>query len=296
VVRAEDERRRAVRVANPLAETEPELRTALLGGLIITALRNLSRGNRNLALFELGVVFIAQPDAGPAPVAGVEHRPSESEIAAMNAPIPHQPWHLGVLLCGDLEVAGWDGPARQATWADAIEFGKRALQEARVQVDVRAVEHAPWHPGRCAEFVVGGVVVGHAGELHPRVVAEFGLPERACTVEIDIDLLSPPPPAAAPSLSSFPPVLLDVALVVDAAVPSGDVASALRDGAGDLLESVRLFDVYTDDQRFGHGVKSLAFALRFRAGDRTLTVEEATAARDQAVASAAARTGAVLRT
>jgi len=297
---AGDERRRAVRVSNPLSAEEPELRTNLIGGLITTALRNLSRGNRNLALFEMGVVFLAQPHAKPAPVAGVDHRPSDDEIAAMNAPIPHQPWHLGVLLCGDLEPAGWRGPARPATWADAIEFAERALAEARLDVTVRAAEFAPWHPGRCAELLVssaaGDVVVGHAGELHPRVVAEFGLPERSCAVEIDLDLLRPPAPAPAPTLSSFPPVLLDVALVVADAVPSADVAAALRDGAGDLLESVRLFDVYVDPARVGEGVKSLAFALRFRAADRTLTVDEATAARDAAVAVARDRVNAALRT
>lgn len=292
---AEDERRRAVRVANPLSEAEPDLRTSLLPGLVSAALRNLSRGARNLALYELGIVFFDRPGAGPAPVAGVEHRPSEAEIAAMNAPVPHQPWHLGVLLVGDLEPAGWEGPGRAATWSDAIEFGRRALRETRVQVEVRAARRAPWHPGRCAEFVVDGQVVGYAGELHPRVVAELGLPERACAVEIDLDLLAPPGPAAAPALSGYPPVLFDVAVVVATDVQAETVAAALRSGGGELVESVRLFDVYSDAARLGDGVKSLAFALRLRATDRTLTTEEAAVARDAAIAEAAAVTGATLR-
>ena len=292
---ADDERRQVIRVSNPLSEAEPDLRTSLLPGLVTTAHRNLSRGTRNLALYELGVVFLARPGAGPAPVAGVEHRPSDAEIAAMTASIPHQPWHLGVLLVGDLEPAGWDHPAREATWRDAIEFARVALREYRVDVTVRAVEHAPWHPGRCAELVVDDQTVGYAGELHPRVVAELGLPERACAVEIDLDLLTPPGPAPAPTLSSYPPVLLDVALVVPADVAAETVAVALRAGGGELIESVRLFDVYADAERLGGDVKSLAFALRLRAADRTLTVEEASVARDAAIARAAELTGAVLR-
>jgi phenylalanyl-tRNA synthetase beta chain len=115
-------------------------------------------------------------------------------------------------------------------------------------------------------------------------------------MELDLDALPPPPPAAAPKLSSYPPVLLDVALVVPAGVAAADVLAAVREGAGPLLESVRLFDVYVDEQRLGTGLKSLAFALRFRAPDRTLTVDEASAARDAAIARAAAAVGAQLRT
>jgi phenylalanyl-tRNA synthetase beta chain len=139
-------------------------------------------------------------------------------------------------------------------------------------------------------------VVGHAGELHPRVVAALGLPERTCAMELDLDLLgADTEPVPAPRLSTYPPATQDVALVVDATVPAAEVEAALRDGAGELLESVRLFDVYRGPQ-VGEGKASLAWALRFRAPDRTLTVEETSAARDAAVAEAARRTGAVQRT
>jgi phenylalanyl-tRNA synthetase beta chain len=126
------------------------------------------------------------------------------------------------------------------------------------------------------------------------VVAALGLPERTCAMELDVDALNPPRPAKAPELSTFPPVLLDLALVVPTSVPSAAVLAEVRAGAGELLESVRLFDVYVDTERLGEGLKSLAFALRFRAPDRTLTVEDATAARDAAIARAAT-TGARLR-
>lgn len=114
-------------------------------------------------------------------------------------------------------------------------------------------------------------------------------------MELRLDAFAPPPPAAAPVISSYPPVLLDVALVVPNDVPSADVLAALRDGVGELLESARLFDSYTDADRLGAGRKSLAFELRLRAPGRTLTLDEATAARDAAIALAGERTGATLR-
>jgi phenylalanyl-tRNA synthetase beta chain len=122
------------------------------------------------------------------------------------------------------------------------------------------------------------------------------LPTRTCAMEISLDVLiaAAPEIAHAPTVSAYPPATLDVAVVVDAAVPSGDVAAALRAGAGELLESLRLFDVYTGDQ-LGVGRKSLAFTMRLRAVDRTLTATEASAVRDAALAEAATRCGAELR-
>jgi phenylalanyl-tRNA synthetase beta chain len=141
---------------------------------------------------------------------------------------------------------------------------------------------------------VGGVVVGHAGELHPAACAAFDLPPRTCAMELSLDALPLPGVPVAPAVSTYPPALIDVALIVDAATPAGAVHRSLTEGAGDLLESLRLFDVYTGTQ-VGDGRKSLAYKLTFRAPDRTLTVEEAVAARDAAVAVAAQRHGAVLR-
>ncbi|TAM92782.1 MAG: phenylalanine--tRNA ligase subunit beta [Jatrophihabitans sp.] len=294
----DDDRRLAVRLANPLSEAEPLMRTTLLPGLFATVSRNLGRGERDLAIFETGLRYLAVPGAAPLPRPSVEVRPSEQEIGALLAGFPRQPRSAAVVMCGDRRPAGWDGPARAATWADAVEVAQVVLRAARARVSVRPATVAPWHPGRCAQFVLGdpdtGTVVGHAGELHPRVVAAFGLPERTCAMELDIDALDPPAPVRAPRLSTYPPVLLDVALVVAEPVRSADLLAALVQGAGDLLEGARLFDVYRDEARLGPGLKSLAFALRFRA-DRTLTVEDATVARDAAVACANERTGARLR-
>ncbi len=294
---ADDPRRQAVRLANPLSEEEPLLRTTLLGPLLGIVRRNLGRGLRDLALYEIGTVFHPRPGAGSPPAMGVDRRPTDAEFAAADAVVPHQPRHVAVVLTGDIEPAGWWGTGRPAGWADAIEAGREVLAAAGVpegQIEVRATEYAPWHPGRCAELLVDGSVVGHAGELHPAVVAALELPRRTSAMELDLDALPAAPVAPAPMVSGFPPALIDVALVVDDSVPAEAVQQALTEGAGELLESVRLFDVYASEQ-LGAGRKSLAYKLAFRAPDRTLTVEEAVAARDAAVARAAERFGATLR-
>ena len=293
---ADDDRRNALRLANPLNEEEPLLRTTLLPGLLAALRRNVGRGATDVALFEVGPVVRPGPDPLPEPPRpSVARRPTDDEVAGLQAALPAQPLRVAAVLTGAREPAGWWGPGRPATWSDAVEAARTVAAEARVEVEVRADQHAPFHPGRCAVLLREGAVVGHAGELHPRVLAAFGLPERTCAMELDLELLGErTDPVPAPRLSTYPPATQDVALVVDAHVPAAEVESALREGAGELLESLRLFDVYRGEQ-VGEGKASLAYALRFRAPDRTLTVEEATAAREAAVAEAARRTGAVLR-
>jgi phenylalanyl-tRNA synthetase beta chain len=291
---ADDPRRCALLVRNPLSENEPELRTSLLPGLLAALIRNRGRGSRDLALFEMGLVYLPTADDLAAPDPGVTERPNDAEIAELYAAVPDQPRHLGAVLAGDVELPGWWGDGRAASWADAVEAARIVARAARAELVVRAGDYPPWHPGRCAELVLGDAVVGHAGELHPRVVAALSLPERTAALELDLTAFAPPAPASTPMLSTFPPVLLDVSVTVPAATSAAAVEAALRAGAGDLLESIRLFDVYSDDRLRNEDRKSLAFALRFRA-DRTLTVEEASAARDAAVASAAAQLDAELR-
>lgn len=293
---AGDERAPSIRLSNPVSEEEPYLRAMLLPGLLATLARNVGRGQTDVALFEIGSVFRRRPDAGPMPSLPAGRRPAPEELQQIEAALPLQPTHLAVALAGESERGGWWGPARTAGWADAIEAARVAADAVDVRLEARAAELAPWHPGRCAALVVGDVVVGHAGELHPRVIETLGLPARACAVELDLGavLAAAPEILAAPAVSPYPPATLDVAVVVGAEVAAADVTSALSDGAGPLLESLRLFDVYTGAP-LGPGEKSLAFALRLRAADRTMTAEEAVAIRDAAVAEAHRRCGAVLR-
>ncbi|KUH35780.1 MULTISPECIES: phenylalanine--tRNA ligase subunit beta [Streptomyces] len=297
---ADDPSRAVVRLVNPLSDEEPALRTTLLPGLLAALRRNDGRGSHDLALFETGLVFRLPAEPGVAVRLPVDRRPTDAEIAGVDAVLPEQPRHAAVVLAGAREQAGWWGAGRPSDWADAVEAARTVAREAGAELVVRQGQYGPWHPGRCAELVVvvdgAERTAGHAGELHPRVVKALGLPARTCAMELDLDLVerASAGPVRAPRISTFPVATQDVALVVDAAVPAAEVERALREGAGELLESLRLFDTFTGEQ-IGEGRKSLAYALRFRAGDRTLTVDEASAARDAAVALAAERTGAVLR-
>ena len=292
---ADDPRRHTVRLANPLSTEEPSYTTTLLPGLLRAAARNLGRGTPGVSLFETGTVAFPS-DRGPAPIYGVDWRPSEDELAKLFEALPVQPLHLAVVLAGERERPGWWGEGRVAGWSDAIGLVRRLADELGLDVEVASASRMPWHPGRCAELSVAGAPLGHAGELHPQVVTAFGLPARAAAVEIDLDALMAHAVdvVPAPEFSTFPVAKEDVALVVSNKVTAADVEAALREGAGDQLESIRLFDVYTGDQ-VPAGHKSLAFALRFRAPDRTLTEQETSAARDAAVALAAERCGAVQR-
>ncbi|OIJ66716.1 phenylalanine--tRNA ligase subunit beta [Streptomyces mangrovisoli] len=298
---ADDPARRVVKLVNPLSDEEPALRTSLLPGLLGALRRNDGRGAHDLALFETGLVFHPREERAVAVRPPVDRRPTDAEIAELDAALPEQPRHAAVVLAGAREQAGWWGKGRPADWADAVEAARTVAAEAGAELTVRKGQYGPWHPGRCAELVVvvDGTerVVGHAGELHPRVVKALGLPARTAAMEVDLDVLERvgDDTPQAPGISSFPVATQDVALVVDDSVPHADVEAALREGAGELLEAIRLFDVYVNADQLGEGKKSLAYALRFRAADRTLTVDEASAARDAAVALAGERTGAALR-
>jgi len=318
---AGDPRRRAVSLANPISEEEPQLRTSLLPGLFRVINRNVGRGFADLSLFEIGIVARTRQDpAGGrvAPILPVDRAPSPEEIAELDEALPDQPRLLAVVLTGQREAAGWWGAGRPASFHDAIEAARTVLRISRVPHEIQAATSEPWHPGRCAEFMLGSgdpgsepgagergelVSLGHAGELHPRVVSAFRLPPRTCAVELDLSAIERAAaglaPIQAPVISTYPVATQDVALVVAQDVPAADVKSALvagaaAGGAEGLLENVRLFDMYSGEQ-VGPGRKSLAFTLRFRAPDRTLTDDEVAVARDAAVASAARLTGAVLR-
>ncbi|HET8600706.1 MAG TPA: phenylalanine--tRNA ligase subunit beta [Segeticoccus sp.] len=293
----DDVRRQAVRLANPLSEEAPLMRTSVVSTLLEALRRNVARGLKDVALFEVGLVCLPGGPVGAAPVPGVDRRPDEATLAAIHAAVPAQPRHIGLALTGLLEHKGWWGPGRPAQWSDAVDVVRRLAGELAVELTVTAVDHAPWHPGRCARLALpDGTQVGHAGELHPKVLSALGLPARTCAAEVDLEVLiaaSDRPVSARPIVTS-PPAHSDVALVVPSDVPAAAVEQALRDGAGELLEVVALFDVYEGDQ-VAEGHRSLAYRFTFRAPGRTLTTDEVNQLRDRAVAEAARRTGAELR-
>jgi phenylalanyl-tRNA synthetase beta chain len=285
-----------VSVRNPLSAEESVLRTSLLTGLAAATVRNVSRGRADVALFETGSVFRDRrgPDVTPPPPAV---RPEPAVLEALQASLPEQPLHAGWLIVGHAEPAGWWGPGRRADWTDAVAAAVSLARDLGVRLEIAAGERSPWHPGRCAVLCYDGVELGCAGELHPEAVEAFGLPAGACAGELDLGplLALDPGPVKAPRPSGYPASSVDVALVVPLDTPQSPVLMALRDGAGPLLESSDLLSVFAGGS-VAPGHVSLAYRLRFRAPDRTLSGEEVNAFRDAAVASAAAATGAVLRT
>jgi phenylalanyl-tRNA synthetase beta chain len=280
------------RIANPMSEDAPLLRPHLIPGLVNAATRNLSRGARNFGIFEVGAIF---KNSGQLVLPGevsAGNRPSDAEISAIYASVPVQPIHVGGLLVGQSNVDGWQGEGRKYNWSDAIAFVEEILDLCHLTWTTSSAEFAPWHPGRCAEILVGGKIVAHAGELHPRVTAAFGLPERTCAFVVNLSSLPEADLIRGETLGTLPVAVQDIALVVDKNIPAKDVESALREGAGELLESIELFDRY---DQLGDGKVSLAFTLTFRALDRTLTNTEVSALRESAAQLAFERTGATVR-
>lgn len=290
---ADDERRKTVRVQNPLDADYAVLGTTLLPSLLDAIKRNVARGEKDVTLFGIEQVTIARGE-GRSPMPSTAQRPSDEEVENLLNSLPLQPLHVATVACGLIDHHGPWGEGRAYTYADAIESAQVVARASDVHLDVVAAEQLPWHPGRCAALKVGDQMVGYAGELHPQVLERAGLPQRTCAMELNISALPFAPSAPAPVLSAFPLLLQDVALVVDEDVPSEKVRRVLEEHAGELLEKVELFDVYRSES-LGEDKKSLAFALSFRATDRTLTDDECTEAKMAAVEAAQKAVGAQLR-
>ncbi|RKO23170.1 phenylalanine--tRNA ligase subunit beta [Pseudarthrobacter phenanthrenivorans] len=289
--------RTAVKLANPISEEQGYLRTFILPGLIEVAKRNHSRGFRDLALFESGLVFLPAERTGTESIPPLGVKPADEVLDALYDGVPHQPFHLAAVLTGHDSPAAPGHSPRTWDWADALDIARLAGDVLGVEVVVSQGSHQAFHPGRAARLSLRtGEVVGYAGELHPKLLAASDMPARSVALELNADALfdAAPDVIVARHISTFPVATQDVALVVPAGVPADDVLAALREGAGELLEDVALFDVYAG-KGIEEGKKSLAFGLRFRADDRTLTADEASAARASAVALAAERFGAVQR-
>lgn len=287
------ERAATYRLANPMSDESPVLRVHLLPGLIEVASRNIGRGAKNFALFEVGSIFRATTPLTKAIYPPLGKRPSEADVQKLFASVPPQPIHMAGLLVGDVENEDWQGASRPYSWSDAISYAEELLDLCNITFAKVRSDFAPWHPGRCAELLVDGKPVAHAGELHPRVCSEFGVPERSAAFVINLSALPDSQLVHPDRVGTMPAAVQDVALIVDSTVSAAEVEDALRKGAGQLLESIFLFDRY---DKIGEGKISLAFTLTFRAPDRTLKGEEISALREAAVVAAAKATGAVLRT
>jgi phenylalanyl-tRNA synthetase beta chain len=288
----------AVRVANPLDATVPFLRTSLLPGLLGVAARNLSRGLTDLSIFESGTVF--RPSRGRSygqrDLPSAAERPSAEHLARLQDGIPPQPRHLGVVTLGNRLPKRAGEIAVPAGLADVLAVVQVVSLATGVRIDVAQGRHHAFHPGRTATLSVAGAPVGHAGELLPSVARDAGLPRVVAALELDLDavIAAAPETIAATRIRVMPAATQDLSLVVADRVPAAAVLAAVREGAGDLLEDVRLVDDYRG-QGLEEGTKSLTFALRFRSGDHTLTASEASEAKLAGAALAGSRFGASIR-
>jgi phenylalanyl-tRNA synthetase beta chain len=287
------ERAATYRVANPMSEEFPLMRVHLVPGLIEVAQRNISRGAKDFAIFEMGSIFRSSKKLVSAISPQLSQRPEQRLIEEIFASVPPQAYHVAGLLVGKVENENWQGKARAYNWTDAIAYAENILELCNLEWSKARSDFAPWHPGRCAELIIDGKAVAHAGELHPRIVAAYGLPERSVAFAVALSALPHSQLVRPTTVGTMPAALQDVALIVDATTSAQSVESALREGAGELLESITCFDRY---DKIGDGKISLAFTLTFRAPDRTLTGEEVSIMREAATAVALAKCGAVVRT
>lgn len=286
------DRARAFEIANPISDKYPLLRTHLSPALLETAARNLSRGERSVALFESGLIFRDIRKLKSAPSIGTDKRPNAKQVRELYESVPYQSLHLGGVISGNVELDGWWGKGRATDWQVGVATVRELLDQIGQPYLVRNAELAPWHPGRCAEFVIADRPVAHAGEIHPRITSALGLPERTVFFALVLDGIPVAEPVVARPVITMPAAIQDISMFVSSDTSATAIEGALRAGAGELLESVNLFDRF---QKPGESQVSLAFTLTFRAPDRTLTADEVSALRSAAGAAATAQFGAQIR-
>lgn len=318
LVRIDAVPRTMVTIVNPLIDNRPYLRTNILQSLALTLQRNIRRGLENVSLYEIGRVFIQDPNAPAIPGFHGGQRPSDEEIAALNAGLPSQPLHIAGFLTGMSEKPGWYGNNRSIDWTDGVSCADSIAQRVGITFDrlslsnISSATHkdiekvleelglvkSMWHPGRTAVLLCKDQVVGMAGELHPHVTEKLGIPNHSAAFEIDLTLLFrllSTAPLKAESISTYPPVKQDLAFMVKKDISSQEVSDIIKKAAGSVLESLDLFDIYTNSTTLSHDEKSLAYSIVLRARDHTLTPEEIKDIR-QKIKTDARKIGALLRT
>jgi phenylalanyl-tRNA synthetase beta chain len=277
---AEDPRRRAVRLANPMSEEQSVLRTTLLASLLDNVQRNRAHGHEDVRLWEFGAIYLARdPDAyalGSARIPLTGGSSNGRAIPGLDR-LPDERQHLGALMAGRLRPPTWRDPQPPEADFFGVKGVIAALMTAlRIPWEVEPAREPFLHPGRSARVVVGGEPAGWLGELHPTVAARWDL-ERAAGFELDWARLSEAAVLGPgyEDVTSFPAVHRDLAVTVDASVSAGDVVAVVFEAGAPLVESAEVFDVYRGEQA-GAGRVSLAVHLRYRAADRTLTDDEVT--------------------
>lgn len=252
--------RRAIAIMNPLTDEYPLVRTTLLSGIMENTARNFSRKNEDIRLFEIAPVFY--PKALP-----VTEQPEEV-------------MKLAGLMTGRRNPVGWNQGNETVDFYDAKGVVESLLQKLSIsKYAVEAGEHYMMHPGKTALFKKGREVLATVGEVHPAVADAFGIKQKMYAFEMDIETLMKyrAKNFRFEALPRYPAISRDLAMLVDEGVSAGEVEQVIAKNGGKYFKNVKLFDVYTGKQ-IARGKKSLAFAMQFQSGDRTLTDEEADAA------------------
>jgi len=250
-----------IRLANPIASQMAVMRSTLFGGLISNLVTNLKRKQSRVRLFETGRTFHRDVQGGP--VGGF-----------------HQPWKLAGLAYGGALPEGWAGGTRKVDFYD-VKGDLEALL-APAQLRFEKLVHPALHPGRAARVLLDGRDIGCIGELHPEWIQKYDLPQAPVVFEIDFAAVTEVSVPAYAEVSKFPPVIRDLAIVVDQGVALQTLLDALKAQSPALVNDVQLFDVYT-----GKGVpenkKSLAFRIVMQDTQRTLQDTEVDLAMQQLV-------------
>ena len=269
----------AVELINPMGADQSVMRQSIIPGLLRSVAYNQSRGVKNVQLYETGVVFSA---------ADGRKKPKERK-------------KLAAVLAGAMGDAAWNAAPRPFDFFDGkgiVENLCRELAVEKLQFKALSAEEAPHlQPGRAALVRGKNGEIGWIGELHPLACKAFEADAPVVAFELDLAALlrMARPARDYVDVPAFPAVSIDVALVVDEDVTHERLVSVMKSAGGKLLEDVRLFDVYRDEKRVGAGKKSLAYALTYRAPDRTLTSEEVDKTHERLVKKLAGATGAEIR-
>lgn len=269
----------AAELINPMNAEQSCMRRTIVPGLLRSVAYNQSRGVSNIQLYEIGTVFSAREGAAQ----------------------PKERRKLAGVLAGAMGPAAWNNAPAAFDFFDGkgvLESIARELALSKVRFKALSAEEAPHlQPGRAAQMLSGGDVVGWVGEIHPLAADAFEAAAPVVAFELDMAVLER---AARPArdyvdVPQFPAVARDAAFVVDESVTNEKLMQCMTSAGGKLLEGVQLFDVYRDEERIGAGKKSMAYSLTYRAADRTLTSEEVDKAHDRLVKKVSNATGAEQR-
>lgn len=269
----------AAELINPMNADQCCMRRTIVPGLLRSVAYNQSRGVANIQLYEMGTVFSAHEGA---------QKPKERR-------------RLAGVLAGAMNDASWNCAPAAFDFFDGkgvLEQIARELALSKVRFKALSADEAPHlQPGRAAQMLAGGDVVGWVGEIHPLAAEAFDAAAPVVAFELDMAALERGcrPARDYVDVPQFPAVERDAAFVVDEMVTHEKLMQCMSSAGGKLLEDVRLFDVYRDEERVGANKKSMAYSLTYRAADRTLKSEEVDKAHERLVKKVCAATGAEVR-